>query len=473
MRLTDHMRYDTMKGTYKDDVVSITLLVSGMRCFEGVFSPEFVLHGDCLLFNKNRRTIGFSCVDGVLDGIYCEFNEKGEEEKTIVFRNGKKISEIKPGKKTLKDERESGNGLFGECCYSQEMPWNGHVFEFKNGQLAGEWMYEDGQSVYPCGMFDQRDGVSLYTQYAEDASLVYCGEFCFDEKEGEIVYDGFGILFGVEDEKYGCVYKGNFRRGKFDGFGSSYDLATGLKKEEGIWKEGVLQNGDSFVNGVLRNNVVSELRDVQALGSKPGKVIIEDGALSRVVSGSVLKEGHITKARILCCMKNSLRSLQSFKIVGYPFLEELVLDDHCLSSCEHVVIESVSSRARMTRRLSDAQNHHDSQSRVPQSETPRFDWWKWMRRFIVDLPSLAQLTIGVSSLPMCKEVSLSSGFPANSSCVEIASNVTVSIEQESLKLLSVLFISAGISKELQNKFCSAAATRPVIQSTSCPKYPRL
>ena len=187
MRLTDHMRYDTMKGTYKDDVVSITLLVSGMRCFEGVFSPDFVLHGDCLLFNKNRRTIGFSCVDGVLDGIYCEFNEKGEEEKTIVFRNGKKISEIKPGKKTLKDERENGNGLFGECFYSQEMPWNGHVFEFKNGQLAGEWMYEDGQSVYPCGMFDQRDGVSLYTQYAEDASLVYCGEFCFDEKEGEIV----------------------------------------------------------------------------------------------------------------------------------------------------------------------------------------------------------------------------------------------------------------------------------------------
>ena len=331
---------DMVKATFDGRVVSVTILMSGMRRFAGSFTRNFAVDETCFFFVKNKPRIQFTYKNGLLDGIYREFNEKGEKAKSIMFRDGKMESVINDGKKCLKDERHQGTGLFGECCDSSDMAWNGLVFRFENNRPVKLFFYEYGEFIYDYGSFEEKEGVLLYVQYTRDKRVLYCGEYLIDEKEGEVYYHGYGILFGVMEGRFGCVYKGNFNRGKFNGFGSSFDLKTGLKKEEGIWKDGMLENGDSFVEGMLKNNVVSEIGHFAALGKNPGKVLIENGPLSREMSDAVFGQGAIVRARAIVCGKDALKAMRSFRIVGYPNLDELVLSENCLGDCEQVVIES-------------------------------------------------------------------------------------------------------------------------------------
>lgn len=331
---------DMIKGICNGTEVTITILMSGMRRFEGSFTKNFELNGESTLFIKNKQSNQFTLMKGVLNGIYCEFNEKGERVKSIMFANGKKQSVINGRDKLLKDERQQGSGLFGECCDSSDMAWNGLVFKFKNNRPVKVSFYQDGDLVYNYGCFEEKNGTSLFVQFTEDNQVQYCGEYLIDEKEGCVYYHGYGILFGVDKGRFGCIYKGNFNRGNYNGFGSSYDMVTGLKKEEGIWEDGVLKNGDTFIDGVLKNNMVSELGHFAALGNNPGKVLVENGPLSKEMSDAVFHQGPITRSRVIVCDKDALKEMRSFKIMGYPNLDELVLSEDCLSKCEQVVIES-------------------------------------------------------------------------------------------------------------------------------------
>ena len=88
-----------MKATFDGRVVPVTILMSGMRRFAGSFTRNFAVDETCFFYVKNKPRIQFTYKNGLLDGIYREFNEKGEKAKSIMFRDGKMESVINDGKK--------------------------------------------------------------------------------------------------------------------------------------------------------------------------------------------------------------------------------------------------------------------------------------------------------------------------------------------------------------------------------------
>ena len=194
------------------------------------------LNGLCLFYKNGSVNQKIMYKDNKPDGWGCEC-DKGKEVKSFLYKNGVKANElIKHETMTgFWKEVEIATGNLISICHYNGNHVKGYLYE--NNHIAKAVEYEDGAVSIIYKTF-----TDVMTEITEGGSVVYKGAF-----EDSVEHDYPRCGNGVEFEDGECVYSGEWKNGKRNGFGNS--LKNGEAYYEGSWKDGV-PNGE----GVLYND---------------------------------------------------------------------------------------------------------------------------------------------------------------------------------------------------------------------------
>lgn len=197
------------------------------------------LNGLCLFYKNGSVNQKIMYKDNKPDGWGCEC-DKGKEVKSFLYKNGVKANEL------IKHETMTGfwkeveiatGNLISICHYNGNHVKHGKGYLYENNHIAKAVEYEDGAVSIIYKTF-----TDVMTEITEGGSVVYKGAF-----EDSVEHDYPRCGNGVEFEDGECVYSGEWKNGKRNGFGNS--LKNGEAYYEGSWKDGV-PNGE----GVLYND---------------------------------------------------------------------------------------------------------------------------------------------------------------------------------------------------------------------------
>ncbi len=142
--------------------------------------------------------------DGIPEGVRREYNEKGEVEKSYIFKNGKIIAEgilTDAGKKEgLWKEYYLDGSLKSEGYYKEDKKTGKWKYYYPNGQLEETGEYVDGKPegkwlwYYPSGKllremnYYQGLADGPITEYDEEGNIILSGEYLEGKREGKWTY---------------------------------------------------------------------------------------------------------------------------------------------------------------------------------------------------------------------------------------------------------------------------------------------
>ena len=111
--------------------------------------------------------------------------------------------------------------------------------DFVKGKWEGQgvWYYENG-NIRTQGSFSNDLPCGQVVRYYENGVKKYEGSVAlFTNQEGNTSSSahGYGIWY---DEKGKLIYKGNFKEGKLDGYGTYYKEDGVTIEHQGQWKDG-------------------------------------------------------------------------------------------------------------------------------------------------------------------------------------------------------------------------------------------
>lgn len=201
------------------------------------------------------------------EGVWREYNEEGEVEKSFIYKNGIVIGEgiiTEQGNKTGSWKEYFDNGLIkGEGFYNNDMKVGPWTFYHSNGEIeqkgtydslgrcSGEWKW-----YYSSGILQRnenyKEGISdgLMTEYNRRGKVILQGSFWKGFEDGSWTYD-------IGDHRE----EGEYIEGLRDGQWKSY-YATGNIKFEGkfiednphgehiwYWDNGKLKDKGNYIMG--------------------------------------------------------------------------------------------------------------------------------------------------------------------------------------------------------------------------------
>ncbi len=154
--------------------------------------------------NGVKKVVGTYTKDGVPEGVRREYNEKGEIEKSFIFKNGRIIGEgiftesgMREG--SWKEYYDDGN-LKAEGSYVGDRKDGFWKFYYKNGNLEEKgkyilgqpdsiwmWYYSDGKLLRKENFYNGLpDG--LLTEFDKQGNIITQGDYIEGKKEGKWVY---------------------------------------------------------------------------------------------------------------------------------------------------------------------------------------------------------------------------------------------------------------------------------------------
>ena len=150
------------------------------------------------------KVVGTYNKDGVPEGVRREYNEKGEIEKSFIFKNGRVIGEgifTEAGRRQgmWKEYYDDGN-LKAEGSYVDDKKDGFWKFYYKNGNLEEKgkyilgnpdsiwmWYYSDGKLLRKENFYGGLpDG--LLTEFDKEGNIITQGDYIEGRKEGKWVY---------------------------------------------------------------------------------------------------------------------------------------------------------------------------------------------------------------------------------------------------------------------------------------------
>ncbi|MBC8320899.1 MAG: hypothetical protein H8E34_09275 [Bacteroidetes bacterium] len=154
--------------------------------------------------NGKVKVVATYTRDGVPEGVRREYNEKGEVEKSYIFRFGKIIGEgifTDAGQKQGNWKEYYNDGSLKATGYYINDLYNGlWKYYYRNGQLeeTGKyvrgspdstwlWYYNDGKLLREEHFFDGLPN-GILTEYDKEGNIVIQGEYLEGKKEGHWIY---------------------------------------------------------------------------------------------------------------------------------------------------------------------------------------------------------------------------------------------------------------------------------------------
>ena len=326
-----------------------------------LFYSHDKLNGICSFYDKGRLLEKRTYVDNVANGWACEY-EKSKEVRWFIYKNGKKENilgkcEEKDGywKETCIDS----HSLITVCQYNKNHKKNGICYLFNGKSILKAIRYEN--DVEKGCLKEFKD--NQMTEYDTEGNVVYKGEYkdCLNKdypRHGE----------GNELKEGECIYYGDWKNNKKEGFGCS--VVNGIVYYEGDWSEnvpdgeGVLNNMDGemryegkWENGLchikendwfdyVTNKIIKksddskplvlesvELEKMSTASRKDLISLLKDKEKKKLVSELVIEEGcgndwtidlnlcGFENLKKLVIKKNSLKNLNSLKISNNKELE--------------------------------------------------------------------------------------------------------------------------------------------------------
>ena len=172
--------------------------------------------------NGTVKVVGTYTKDGIPEGVRREYNEKGEVEKSFIFRYGKIIGEgifTDSGQKqgAWKEYYDDGN-LKAEGNYKNDLKDGGWKYYYKNGNLEEKgkyinnlpestwfWYYSEGELLREEHFYNGlSDG--MLTEFDKEGNIITQGDYLEGKKEGHWIYrvgDSKDEGEYVEDMRYG------------------------------------------------------------------------------------------------------------------------------------------------------------------------------------------------------------------------------------------------------------------------------
>lgn len=204
--------------------------------------------------------------DGKPEGVRREYNEKGEVEKSFIFRNGRIVGE---GVFTDAGQRQgnwkeyySDGKLKAIGAYTDDKKEGTWKFYYRNGQLEQvgkftdnqpdslwRWYYSSGKLLREEHFFNaQPDG--LYSEYDQQGNLITTGDYLEGKKEGfwTLETGGYREEGNYSDGLKTGLWKAYYPDGELAFEGKFVDnLPNG--KHQWRWPNGKLKKEASFVMG--------------------------------------------------------------------------------------------------------------------------------------------------------------------------------------------------------------------------------
>ena len=280
--------------------------------------------------------------DGNLDGIQTEFNEDGSVAYQEKWADGEFSYTIRMvNGMYLLDECRDGEyhywRLSGTPTISQEtqptiaVMHNNEPVKFL--EIVGN-METERATVYK----RQYNGncYRILVDRRPDRS-VYCGCFEFDESTIQYCYSGAGVLF---DSEMHCLYKGQWKHGKYCGHGSLYSKE--LKIEEGEYKDGQSVSVTRYSDGQSYMTQAEEEIDLRYYPSDESLLLIGEKGLKGVRSVNWNLD-NLRRIKEMHFKQGSLPDLVNCLIEGKNKLESIAIDGSCLASCRRFTIRSTIS----------------------------------------------------------------------------------------------------------------------------------
>ena len=217
--------------------------------------------------------------DNKLHGL-CKYYENGVVNKEYIYENGKKEGWSREGNREFLYKNDckvselipvinGGSRLEGYVyevdietnkrlrCFAMDSRHriNGIGYIFNDGKLVRKVQYKKNKEIMDLVVFEGNDMIEKDINGNE----IYKGGYRIDHENVNFVREGYG-----REKRHECVYEGNWKNNKKEGYGKMYDKETLLY--EGMWKndvpegEGSLYKADemvfsgNWVGGVANKN---------------------------------------------------------------------------------------------------------------------------------------------------------------------------------------------------------------------------
>ena len=315
------------------------------------------LNGLCSFYDRGKLIKEVTFVNNIAEGWSCEIG-KGGVESWFIYKNGKKVNRL------VKCEELEGfwneiaiesEKLISICQYNEEHVKNGKCYLYEGNSIRKIVSFENGKEK---DCYKEFNGEEM-TEYDKGGKECYIGgyEDCLKTdypRNGE----------GIELKDGECIYFGNWKNNKRDGFGSSF--INGIEYYEGKWKENVpdgegelndengkLKYKGNWINGQLKlnenewfdyvSNKIVKKEEVKPVVVKPKPVelikmnistgnklmsLLNDEEKKKNVGELVIEEGCGNELKI------------DLKICGFENLKKLIVEKDSLKYLNSLVISN-------------------------------------------------------------------------------------------------------------------------------------
>lgn len=277
--------------------------------------------------------------DGNLDGIQTEYNEDGSVAFQEQWTNGEFSYTIR---------MVNGKYLLDECRDGEYHYWRlSDTPTVSQGTQSTVVVMHNNEPVKFLDTLNNKE-IERATVYKKQCNgkcyrilidkrpdrCIYCGCFEFDESTLQFCYSGAGVLF---DSEMHCLYKGQWKHGKYCGHGSLYSKE--MKIEEGEYRDGQSISVTRYSNGQSYMTQAEEEIDLKYYPADESLLLIGENGLKGVKSVDWNLD-NLRRIKEMHFKKGSLPDLVSCLIEGKSKLESITIDESCLASCKQFTIRS-------------------------------------------------------------------------------------------------------------------------------------